>query len=358
MSDTSAQHKLGHRHHSGNGVPARPWRGPRLRRIVLAAIACLIVLVGAVAGGGYLFANRMLSSIHRIRVAALDAANQPIMPIPTQRSQTVLVTGSVTEPGTVGGSGADGSSTAPEMLSGLITLVHLNASGHAGAVVSIPPNAVVTVPGHGQTELWNTLTIGGPSLLIQTVEQLTNVRINHYSVINFGGVQNVIDALGGVDVDVPYTVTSYGYTFQQGIDRLDGGNVLAYVRQPGVSEIGRELLQQNLMRAVLDDIASRRLFSHFMTDYHVLAAMSGAFSVDSDLSNSALEHLGLRLGGLRSGDGTFVSAQVAGESATMGGTKPVYLSGIDRKLWAAIRDDSVAAFAHEYPYTVTPGAPG
>lgn len=365
MSDTSTQRKLAHWRHSGNGQPvqfpapgSRPRRGRRLRRILLAAAACLVVLAGAVAGGGYLFANHVLSSIHRIPVAALDAANQPVMPRPTRRSITVLVTGSFALPGSIGGSGVDGSSTAPEGQSGLVTLVHLNASGRAGAVVSIPPNAVVAVPGHGNTELWNTLAIGGPSLLIQTVEQLTDVRIDHYSVIDFPGVSDIISAMGGVDVDVPYTVTSYGVTFTQGTHLLTGADVLPYVRQPGVSEIGRELLQQNLMRAVLDKIASRHMFSHIMTDYHVLDTMSAAFSVDSNFTNSALEHDGLKLGGLRGHDGTFVSAQVIGESATMGGTNPVYLSGLDRKLWRAIRDDSVAAFAREYPFTVTPGAPG
>ena len=367
MSDTSTQRKLGHRRHSGNGQPAlvpplpRPGRqrgGRRLRRILLATAACLVVLAGAVAGGGYFYANHVLSSIHRIPVAALDAAHQPVMPLPTRRSLTVLVTGSFALPGSIGGGGIDGSSTAPEGQSGLISLVHLNASGRDGAVVSIPPNAEVAVPGHGTTELWNTLAIGGPSLLIQTVEQLTNVRIDHYSVIDFPGVSDIINAMDGVDVDVPYTVTSYGVTFAQGIDLLTGADVLPYVRQPGVSEIGRELLQQNLMRAVLDKIASRHEFGHIMTDYHVLDAMSAAFSVDSNFTNSQLEHDGLKLGNLRGGDGTFVSAQVIGESATMGGTSPVHLSGIDRQLWRAIRDDSVAAFAARYPYTVTPGAPG
>ncbi len=362
MSHTAIQRKLGLRRHSGMAQPPRPGgrsrRRRRLRRILLATSACLVVLAGAVAGGGYFYANHVLSSIRRIPVAALDAAHQPVMPTQTRQSQTVLVTGSFALPGTIGGGGVDGSSTAPEDQSGLITLVHFNASGRAGAVVSIPPNAVVAVPGHGQTELWNTLTIGGPSLLIRTVEGLTNVRIDHYSVVDFPGVSEIISAMGGVDVDVPYTVTSFGDTFPPGIDLLTGADVLPYVRQPGVSEIGRELLQQNLMRAVLDEIASRHLFSHLMTDYHVLDTVSAAFSVDSNFSNSQLEHDLLKVGNLRGHDGTFVSAQVIGESATMGGTSPVHLSGIDRQLWRAIRDDSVAAFAARYPYTVTPGAPG
>ena len=64
---------------------------------------------------------------------------------------------------------------------GLIELLHLNANQQSGAVISFPANLVVDVPGHGDMRLGETLTLGGPSLLIETVERLTGVRIEHYS---------------------------------------------------------------------------------------------------------------------------------------------------------------------------------
>lgn len=221
--------------------------------------------------------------------------------------------------------------------SGLIALVHLNANQRSGAVGSIPADALVSVPGHGRTELWNTLTIGGPSLLIETVERLTHVRINHYSVLDFGGVDQVINALHDVSVDVPYTVTSMGFTFHAGINELTAADVLAYARQPGVSEIGRELLQQNLVRAILDKLANRHLLSHFGTDWAVLHALASVLSVDSNFTNSQLESLAERLGNLRGRSGTFVTAATVNGSAHSGGTAPVLLnSRLDRRLWAAI----------------------
>jgi LCP family protein required for cell wall assembly len=326
----------------------------------MACAGGIVAIVVLVAGGGFLLANHLLSSIHRIPdVTALTAADQPVMPAATRRSMTVLLTGSATEPSSRGGSGTDGASTAPEGQSGLIALIHLNANGHGGAVVSIPPNTLVSVPGHGKTELWNALALGGPSLLIQTVEQLTDVRINHYSVLDFQGVRQVIGALHGVNVTVPYTTTSLGYTFHKGTDHLNAADVLAYVRQPSDSELGRELLEQNLIRAILDAIAHQHLFGHITTDYHVLHAMTGALSVDSNFSNGELESLALRLGSLNSGAGTFVSAPVVGGSVIAGGDSPVRLNWVlSRKLWRAIRNDAVAAFALRYPQTVTPGAPG
>ena len=88
---------------------------------------------------------------------------------------TVLLTGATT--GRIS-TGAPGSS-------GLIMLLHINAGGEGGGVVFIPPQALVQVPGHGQTQLDNALTYGGASLLVQSVEQLTQVPINHYARINF-----------------------------------------------------------------------------------------------------------------------------------------------------------------------------
>jgi LCP family protein required for cell wall assembly len=356
MSDTSLRDLFTRRKRLLATHSARMSRARRIRRVLLVSGVSLVVLVGVLAGAGFLVVNHVLSGIHRLgHIAALTAANQPVMPSATRGSQTILLTGSVTEPARKHGRGVLGSSTAPQRPSGLIALVHLNANGHTGAVVSIPPNAVVRVPGHGPMKLEDTLTIGGPSLLIATVERLTNVRIEHYSVLDFTGVGNVINALGGVNVDVPYPVTSYGYTFHTGMNHLTAADVLAYVRQPGVSEIGRVLLQQNLVRVILQKAAKVNLAD----DYSLVSAIAGALSVDSNFSNSQITSLALRLSRLSGKTAVFVTAPTVNGSPTSGGTEPLYLNRkISRKLWNAIRHDAVAAFAQQYPFTVTSTDPG
>jgi LCP family protein required for cell wall assembly len=339
--------------------PKRKLKRSKLaRRIALAAGTALVVGVGAAAGGAYFAANHLASSVHRISaITALTAADQPVMPLMSRTSSTVLLTGDATLPANRGGDGADHSSPDPEAMSGLIALVHLDANGRAGAVIDLPPDVVVSVPGHGQMELWNTLRLGGPSLLIKSVEHLTNVRINDYSVVDFAGVASVVGAMGGVNIDAPFTMVGEGDTFPKGIDHLNSGDVLPYVKQADVSEIGREDLQSGLIRAVLDKIAQRRMFSRVDTDFHVLDATAAAFSVDSNLSDSALESLGLKLGDLKGRDGTFVTVPTSG-SPLSGGDRAVHLNtAIADQLWSAIRHDSVAAFARRYPFTVTSGAP-
>jgi LCP family protein required for cell wall assembly len=329
-------------------------RGRRLRRAALAAAAGLTLVVGIAAGGTFFTARHLVGSVQRLNgIVALDAANQPIMPAATRKSMTVLLTSSGQQPAPNGG-GVDGSSPRPEALSGLIALVHLNANGRGGGVVSIPADTVVHVPGHGSMKIWATLALGGPSLLIRTVESLTNVRIDHYSVLDFPRVDKVVGALNGVKVDVPFTVTSDGFTFPAGMDRLTSADVLAYVRQPGVSEVGRAELQSNLVRAMLDKIADQHLFSHVSTDYRVLDAMARVLSVDSNFTDTQLVSLGLRLGGLSAQAGTFITTP----TTVSAGTGPVTLrQPYARRLWSAIRNDSLAAYARRYPFTVTPGAP-
>jgi LCP family protein required for cell wall assembly len=315
-----------------------PKRWQRLKRIAIAAGAGLVVAIAAVVGAGYLYVNNLASRVKRIPVAALTAADQPA----ATGSMNVLLT-------------ASGAVADVNVPTGLIELIHLNANHQGGAVISFPANVLVPVAGHGRMELGDTLAAGGPSLMIETLEHLTGVRIDHYSRITYSGLSNVVAAMGGVDVNVPYPTQSLGFPFHAGVNHLTGASALAYVRQPLVSEVGRMELQENLFRQILRKIARDRFFVG--TDFSVLNAVVAAVSVDSSFTNSQLESLALSLGHLQGSDGISIDVPTSG-SPQRGGDQPVALNRpLDRKLWRAIRDDSVALFALTDPLAVTPGAP-
>ncbi|HUY50781.1 MAG TPA: LCP family protein [Streptosporangiaceae bacterium] len=328
----------------GSGAGQGPKRAARHKRrglrVALVSAASLVVVLGAVVAGGYAFVNHLAGSVQRIPVAFTrqDVASRPT------RGTTVLITGA--------GIGPTGGPVSSMATSGLIMLLHIDADQHAGGVVSIPPQTIVRVPGHGRTEIENALADGGPSLLVQTVENLTHVQIDHYARVDFVHVANVVDVLGGVNVILPDQTVSFGHIFHVGVNHLNGTTALDYVREPDLTQEGRVLRQQSLIRAILDKLANRHLLTSPVTMYHVLNALIGMLTVDSNFTNSELERLATELGGLHSRDGTFVTApvhMVAGK---------VYLDRfISNKLWMAIRQDSIAAFAKEYPFTVTPVAP-
>lgn len=323
-----------------------PRRKRRGLRIALVSVASLVVFLGAVVAGGYAYVNHMVSSVPRVpvRFMKLDAADQSLAG-KSRGAVNVLITGK--------GIGPTGAMSASEdSSSGLIMVLHINASHHAGGVVSIPPQSIVRIPGHGRAKIEQALVFGGPSLLVQTVENLTHIQINHYARIDFAHVANVVNVIGGVNVTLPERTVSFGHVFHAGVNHLNGITALYYARQPSLSEEGRVLRQQSLIRAILHKLADRRLLINPVTTYKILHALIGMLTVDSDFTNSGLEHLASELRGLSSSSGTFVTAPT---HVRAGG---VYLDArVARHLWAAIRHDSLAAFAQRYPFTVTPVAP-
>jgi LCP family protein required for cell wall assembly len=345
MSDTSTQDFYTRQAAEARGPePPRPSRRKqrrrRLKRVAIAAASSLFAVVGLLVGGGYLWFNHEIGSVQRIHVAALDAKDQPLA---APGSMTILLTSSGLFPG-------------QNDATGLIELIHFNARDDGGAVISFPANVLVHVPGHGEQRLGETLALGGPSLMIEALERLTGVRINHYSRITYSSLPEVVGAIGGVNVVVPYPTTSMGFYFHAGENHINADNSLAYVRQPSVSQVTRTELQENLFRAILHKICSRNFFDG--TNFGVLDAVVRAVSVDSNLSNSELEHLALSVGRHMEGKGESIVVPTTGPRDA-GFTTPVDLrTRIAEHLWRAIRDDRVAEFARRYPFTVTPIAPG
>lgn len=322
--------------------PGPPARTRRKTRIVLISVASCVVLLGAVAVGAYLYVNHLASGIHRVPVT--------LPKVPGGQSagaMTVLIT-SASEPGS----------------SGLIMLMHLDAHDKKGGVVSIPPQTLVQVPGHGLKQIDAVLGYGGPSLLVETVEQLTNVQIDHYARIKFTGVTNLVNVIGGVNVTLPKETVSTQivthrnktatkkYTFHAGLNHLNGVTAVYYVRNSSISPNSRVLQQQDLLRAILDRITSGHLLTNPLTAVHVVNAMVSMLTVDSNFTNFEVESLATRLNSVSGSGGTFVTAP------TYTASGQVHLnSSVSDQLWAAIRTDSIAAFAAKYPATLTPSVP-
>ena len=140
-------------------------------------------------------------------------------------------------------------------------IARLAEDGQSAAVVSIPRDSWVDIPGHGKNKINAAYAFGGPSLLIRTVENLTELHVDHFAVIDFAGFQAVVDSVGGIDVGISAATSNEGVHFHQGVNHLDGTQALAYVRQRyGLvdGDLDRAQRQQNAMRAVLTKVAVDR----------------------------------------------------------------------------------------------------
>jgi LCP family protein required for cell wall assembly len=299
-------------------------------------------------GGTYAAASHLAGNIQRIPGVfdKVDHASRPAVGVPG--SMTILVTASYTQSANRGGNGVNNPSQAPQQRSGLIALVHINAGQNSGAVVSVPPDATVPVPGHQDMQLWDTLTAGGPAPLIQTIEAVSDVRIDHYAVVDFPSLSNVINQLGGIDVAVARQASSLGFTFSPGLNHLNAAAATAYARQADISQEERVQRQQSVIRAVLAKLAA----GNPVTNYGAVNAFTKALSVDSSFSNLQLMSLADHLGSISGSHATFVTVP-----AQQGAVGKTLEPGVSSQLWQAVRSDSVASFAKQYPDTVTPVAP-
>jgi LCP family protein required for cell wall assembly len=327
---------------AGDGLGTKevpPKRRRRGLRITLVSLASVIVLLGAAVAGTFIYVNHVVGSIPRIPVRFL-AQYYP------SKGMTILLTDSQVGP--------TGSASASQTTgqTGLIMLLHINADDRAGGAVSIPPQTMVYVPGHGEMQIEDVVAVGGPSLLVETVRDLTGVPINHFARINFTHVDSMVNAEGGVSVRLPRATVSFGHLFPAGVNHIDGTQALEYARDPSLTEKGRVLRQQSLTRAILDKLGSEHLLTSPWTMNRVLNALVSLLTVDSDFTNSQIESTATHLSGLSGRAGTFVTAP----TRVIDGAVVLKLAE-SRALWSAINRGSLAAFAREHPGTVTPAAP-
>ena len=246
---------------------------PRHRRrwlrvgVVLLLVAVLAVFVWALLGylafrSGVKEANdRLDSRAYR----ALEPQNGLLMSNPS----TILVLGTDQGPTRQGPFRSDA-----------MMIVRTDPDEHRIALLSIPRDLRVDIPGRGPEKINAAYAVGGSTLAIRTVQSLTGERlpINHVIVVDFSMFRDVIDALGGVTLNVPKPLLSNrfecpfptrarcdrwaGWRFSKGEQEMDGRRALVYARirenqlDPADNDITRGARQQAVLQAIADEVTS------------------------------------------------------------------------------------------------------
>jgi LCP family protein required for cell wall assembly len=312
--------------------PGKPRR--RVRRVVLVSLGSVLAVAIAAAVGIYAYVNHTVSSVPRVHVGGL---------VGTGSGETFLIAGAPNEP-----NGTPVQGVRPQWTK-LFMLLHINPDGRAGGVVSIPGDTMVQVPGVGAEPLWIAFKTGGPSLLVSTVTHLTGIPVNHYAELNLSHLTKLIDAVGGVNVTIPVASTSYGHLFSSGVNHLTGITATYYDLDPSISDQVRVLRQENLLRAIMIKIADDHLLTNPVTTIRLLNAITGALTVDSNMTNSDIESLARKLRSLGTSAATFVVTP----TKTVDG-ELVPNTVVADQLWTAIKKNSIAKFATAFPAAVTP----
>ncbi|MGO1984448.1 LCP family protein [Corynebacterium casei] len=166
-----------------------------------------------------------------------------------------------------------------------IMVLHIPNSGTA-QLVSIPRDSYVNVPGFGEDKINAAFTYGGPQLLAQTVEQATGLGIDHYAEIGMGGLANVVDAVGGVNicVDEPIMDPLAGIDLAAGCQDLEGADALGYVRTraTAMGDLDRVERQREFFAALLDKITSPSTLANPFRAVSLVNHTAQSFMVNED----------------------------------------------------------------------------
>jgi LCP family protein required for cell wall assembly len=139
-------------------------------------------------------------------------------------------------------------------------LLHIPRGTGPPTLVSLPRDSYVPIPGRGWNKLNAAYAFGGPKLLARTVEQVTDVRIDHYMEVGFDGFASVVDAVGGVRICVkePIRDPNAALRLKAGCQLLDSKQALGYVRTRASArgDLDRVERQQEFLGALIDKATS------------------------------------------------------------------------------------------------------
>ncbi|MGH2758914.1 MAG: LCP family protein [Actinomycetota bacterium] len=241
----------------------------------------------------------------------------------------VLVIGSDVREGDPSGGRADS-----------LHLVALDPNAGRGTIIGIPRDSYVPIPGLGSSKINAALARGGPERMVQTVSQLAGVPIHYWAVTEFSRFRQLVDAVGGVDVDVPYAMAdpASGAFFDPGRRRMNGAEALAFSRNrktvPG-GDFGRSLNQGRVLLASL---------SQFRRDARSplkLASYLLAFNRFVETNVPTRELLQLAAIARRVDPAKVENLVLPGGGGSAGGASIVNLGSGASEIFAAVRDDAV-----------------
>ena len=321
------------------------------------ALGVVLVLVLGVAGALAYTALRLERNIERVPDVFDTVTDRPAAPTPEPGESTtplnVLVLGTDSRIS----AGDPSQWTQGAQRTDALMLVHLAADRRSGHVMSIPRDSWVPIPGHGEAKINAAFSYGGPSLLIQTVEDLTGVRIDHFAVTDFESFERITDAMGGVQMTLEEPLVEDGRTvLPAGEHLMTGEQALTYVRQRknlARGDFDRVQRQQAWMRAMVSRVLDEEILRDPTRWYSLLDAVTASVAVDEGLTRDRMTGLLMEARDLRPGEMAFFTVPIRGTGWSADRQSIVEL---DRPsfdaLMAAVREDRIGEFLAANPDAV------
>jgi cell envelope-related function transcriptional attenuator common domain len=200
-------------------------------------------------------------------------------------------------------------------------VVMLDKSKKNAALLSVPRDTRIKIKGHGWDKINAAFAYGGHKLTQETVQDFLGIKLNNYVVVDFQGFKGLVDAVGGVDINVEKrmyyydTYSGFEIDLKPGKQHLDGKTAMQYVRyRDEEGDIGRIRRQQKFMMALYQQIASKNIIAKVPGVTKQIMSM-----IKTDLSLKEMVELGNVMRDMMEKDGLKMSV-VPGE--------PKYIDGI------------------------------
>ena len=193
-------------------------------------------------------------------------------------------------------------------------LMSLNPNTDSMAMLSIPRDTYVNIPGRGMDKINHAYAFGDVELSIQTVEEAFDLPVHFYARVNMEGFKQGIDAIGGVTVTNDQAFSQGGETFSEGQIRLDGDQALKYIRMrknDPRGDLGRNERQRNVVQAAIKEGAS---FSSITKVGNILNILGD--NVNTDLNMDRMQTL---FSDYRGTIGNTKTLEISGSGQTING---------------------------------------
>jgi polyisoprenyl-teichoic acid--peptidoglycan teichoic acid transferase len=297
------------------------------RRIVLAVAALAVWVAGAALGTG---SAPRAQALPRFAIGAAHPA-ESFPALTGKRPIFILALGSDARPG----------QRIDRERSDSIHIIGLNPGKRRASILGFPRDSYVSIPGHGTNKINAAMSAGGPKLTIQTIEHLTGIHINFYVLTSFDGLRSIVDAIGGVTVNVPIAMHDRfsGANFSPGPTHMNGHQALAFARDRHDfprGDIDRSGNQGRLMLATLSEF-----HKDFTKDPGVMLTWIGA-GMRNVQTNLGLEEI-LKLGftASRVATSTVINCVVPATGGTVGGASIVNIGAGARSMYADMKKDGL-----------------
>ncbi|MGW0204335.1 LCP family protein [Streptomyces sp. NPDC003233] len=211
------------------------------------------------------------------------------------------------------------------------SMMILHVGDNGDTLISLPRDSNVTIPSFqgstsgkirpamGQNKLNAAYAYDGPTLLVRTIEYNTGLHIDHYVEIGFQGFANIVDAVGGVEINIDkgFKDKWSGADFKAGKQTLNGQQALAFVRTRhafAASDLQRTKNQQKFLSALAHQVATPGTVLNPFKFYPTMGAGLDSLIVDKDMSLWDLGSMFWAMKGVQGGDGTSMNMPVSGSA--------------------------------------------